>query len=411
MAAAPTRRTRPLALLVQAFPTLSATALLEQVLGLERLGVPLHIYTLDAPARAPQHAATQRVRAHITVVPAQPGRGDAAGLRAHLAALARHPVRHAHALAAAWRRGRAGQRDLQRAMWLADRLQADGMRHLHADSTAQPADLAALVGLVGNLPFSLSAHAGDIHRSRPAELRRKVHAARFTVTVTDTDADRLALRQIAPGAPVHRVRQGVDAAAFHPSLRGAPPAPPLLLSVGQLRERKGLDTLVRACTLLQGSGQRLRCEIVGEGCEAPRLRALIDRLGLADQVHLVGQLTREEVIARLASATVYVQASRVAADGDRDGIPSGLLEAMAMAVPVVATRVSGIPELVQHLHNGLLTEPDDPAELAAAVALLADQPALAQRLGRAARRSVTEQFDSERNLQHLLQLLAQPQPG
>jgi glycosyltransferase involved in cell wall biosynthesis len=122
-------------------------------------------------------------------------------------------------------------------------------------------------------------------------------------------------------------------------------------------------------------------------------------------VRLVGALPREGVIERYASATAYVQPSRVAADGDRDGIPNVLLEAMAMAVPVIATRVSGIPEVVVDGHNGLLVEPDDAQAIADAVQRLIEQPALGAQLARAARRTVTSDFDNDHNLRLVLQLL------
>ena len=124
-----------------------------------------------------------------------------------------------------------------------------------------------------------------------------------------------------------------------------------------------------------------------------------------DQVQLIGKLTREQVIDRYARAAVYVQPSRVAADGDRDGIPNVLLEAMAMGVPVVATRISGIPEVVQHHHNGLLVAAEDPAAMADAVQLLIDAPALGAQLGREARRTVTTNFDNDHNLRVVLGLL------
>lgn len=397
------RDMRTLGLLVKVFPKLSETFILEEVLGLERLGVPLQLYTLGAPTDAVQHPAVQRVRASVTEVPARPWPGLAAALRAHLAAACAQPLRYLRTLGSAARRGRAGWRDLQRALWLQQRLRDDGVVHLHTHFMSQPADLAALVSMLGGLPFSLSGHAKDIYLGDSADLRRKMQAARFTVTCTDFNCR--TLRSIAPGAAVHRMYHGIDGAAFHPSLRQPPSLVPLVLSVGRLRAKKGLDTLVQACALLLQRGVPFRCEIVGYGEEQPRLQAQIDQLGLADQVSLAGKLTREHVIARYARAAVYVQPSRVTADGDRDGIPNVLLEAMAMALPVVATRVSGIPELVEHQRNGLLTEPDDPAALADAIALLIDQPALGARLGQAARRTVTTHFDNDRNLQLVLQLL------
>jgi glycosyltransferase involved in cell wall biosynthesis len=256
---------------------------------------------------------------------------------------------------------------------------------------------------VSGVPFSISAHAKDIYLSLRADLARKLRAARFTVTCTEFNRETLA--SIAPDASVHRMYHGIDHERFHPRERLPTQPVPMILSVGRLRAKKGLDTLIDACALLRERGRAFACEIVGYGEEQDRLQAHIERLALADRVRLAGKLTRDEVLQRYAGAAVYVQPSRIAADGDRDGIPNVLLEAMATGLPVAATRVSGIPELVAHGRNGLLVEPDDPAALADAIARLLDRPRLCAELGCSARRTVTEHFDNDRNLGLLTALL------
>ncbi len=398
---------RPVGLLVKIFPKLSETFILEEVLGLERLGVPLVIYTLAAPTDGIAHPAVGRVRARVVAVPSRPAEDLGGFLAGHLQACVRAPLRYLRALRTAWAEGAEARHDFLRAGWLGGRLRRDGVGHLHAHFIARPAELARHTAALCEVPYSISAHAKDIYLSDPAALRRRMRSARFTVTCTEFNAR--TLRGIAPDAEVHRMYHGVDAGVFHPShrlaLRDRPQLVPLILSVGRLRAKKGLDTLVEACRALHARGVTFRCEIVGYGEEHARLSALIDGCGLHDRVHLTGKLARDAVLARYARAAVYVQPSRVAADGDRDGIPNVLLEAMATGVPVVATRVSGIPELVQHRRNGLLVEPDDPAALADAVQQLLEQPALAATLTEAGRTSVTAHFDNDRNLRLLLQLL------
>jgi glycosyltransferase involved in cell wall biosynthesis len=404
MRPASTTSQRPIGLLVKMFPKLSETFVLEEVLGLERLGVEVRLYALSEPSDAVAHPAVERVRAAVTQVPAASWRQAGALAARHLRLLVTSPLRYVHSLAEAAQRGRAGWRDLVRAGWLADQLRRDGVSHLHTHFISTPADVAALVSRLTGLPFSISAHAKDIYLSPAADLRRKMSAARFTVTCTDFNC-RTLRALAAPGSQVHRMYHGIDAGVFHPSRRALPSLLPLLLSVGRLREKKGLDTLIEACRLLRERDIGFRCEIVGYGEEHERLAALIASLGLQDQVQLSGKLTRDQVIERYARAAVYVQPSRVAADGDRDGIPNVLLEAMAMGVPVVATHVSGIPEVVRHRDNGLLVGPDDPAALADAIAQLLQAPALCAELSRAARDTVTREFDNDRNLQLVLRLL------
>ena len=394
---------RPLGLLVKMFPKLSETFILEEVLGLERLGVPLRLYALRAPTDAITHPAVARVNAPLTQVPELlRGRRREFAAR-HLRLFATRPLRYAWTLVVALIRGRRALHDFAQAGWLAAQLRDDGVGHLHTHFISTPADVAELVSKLTTLPFSISAHAKDIYLSAPADLRRKLEAARFTVTCTDFN--RRALATIAPHASVHRMYHGVDRAQFHPRQRAGVDAPPVILSVGRLRDKKGLDTLIDACRVLSDRGQAFRCEIVGYGEEHDRLQARITQQGLSGKVILVGKLPRERVIEAYAGAAVYVQPSRIAADGDRDGIPNVLLEAMAMGLPVVASNVSGIPELVGDGLNGLLVEPDDPPALADAITRLLHQPRLCAALGCRARTTVTESFDNDRNLKLLCGLL------
>jgi glycosyltransferase involved in cell wall biosynthesis len=404
MAQAHNDRRRPLGVLVKIYPKLSETFILEEILGLERLGLSLRLYSLAPTTDAVVHPAIARVRAPLVEVPT-PGRATAGTFVArHASLLFGAPLRYLGAVGAALLRGRRGLHDFVRAGWLAGQLREDGVEHLHTHFISTPADVAELGARLAALPYSISAHAKDIYLSDPAELRRKLHSACFTVSCTDFNCQ--TLLGIAPQAPVHRMYHGVDHTLFHPKHRRAPQDVPLILSVGRLREKKGLDTLIDACALLRARGQAFVCEIVGYGEEQARLQAQIDRLGLAGHVRLVGKLAREQVIAGYARAAVYVQPSRIAADGDRDGIPNVLLEAMAMGLPVVASRVSGIPELVGNLHNGLLVEPDAPEPLADAIARLLTEPALCNGLGCRARQTVTASFDNDINLRLLCDLLA-----
>lgn len=398
----PAAATPPLGLLVKTWPKLSETFILEEVLGLEQLGLALRLYALAESSDTIAHAALARVRAPLARLP------HAAPWRKRLADHARvafaAPLRYLRAAAQAAARGRAGWRAFVRAGALAARMRRDGISHLHTHFISEPADIAQLASAMTGIPFSISAHAKDIYLSAPRDLARKLRAARFTVTCTQ--ANRRALAAIAPDAAVHRMYHGIDLAVFHP-LRREPggQAAPLLLAVGRLRAKKGLDTLIDAVRLLHERGRRVRCEIVGYGEEHDALARRIESAGLGGHVTLAGKLAREQVIERYARATVFVQPSRIAADGDRDGIPNVLLEAMAMTLPVVATRISGIPEAIDDGVNGLLVAPDAPPALADAIERLLLDPARAAAMGWAARRTVADAFANERNLQLLLRLL------
>jgi len=394
----------PIGLLVKTYPKLSETFILEEILGLERQGQQLHIFAMQPPTDEIQHDAVRRVQASVTYLPELTSANAATLLAAHLSLLLYRPLRYLAGLRAALGR-RGGLADFLRAGWLTHKLLRRGIGHLHTHFISRPADIAELVSELG-VPFSISAHAKDIYLSEPADLKRKLEAARFTVTCTDYN--RQTLSRIAPDADIQRMYHGVDAHRFCCDRHRHHAHPPLILAVGRLREKKGFDTLIEACRRLKQRGCEFRCEIVGYGDEYEALRQQIDRDGLKAQVVLTGKLARDSVINRYNRATVFVQPSRIGQDGDRDGIPNVLLEAMAMELPVVATRISGIPEVVRHELTGLLIEPDRPADLADTIERLLGDKALRAQLGTAARAAVSECFDNDRNLKLLKTYLENP---
>lgn len=408
-AAGPARRAAApgsLGMLVKIWPKLSETFILEEVLGLQRQGVPLRLYALAPPTDEIHHPVVDSVRAPLVCVPPLAWRTVPTLLAAHGRCFFRSPGRWLSTMFKAAARGTVGLGQFARAAWFGQRLLDDGVPHLHVHFISTTADLAELTCALVGLPFSISAHAKDIYTADLHDLRRKLLAARFTVTCTEANRDVLA--QAAPTATVHRMYHGIDHQVFRPEERTpASGEVPTILAVGRLRAKKGLDTLIQACRVLRSRQRGFVCEIVGYGEEQDRLQHLIQEAGLEQNVRLLGKLARADVLRCYARTAVFVQPSRITADGDRDGIPNVLLEAMAMGLPVVATRVSGIPELVRHDTNGLLIEPDQPLALADAIATLLDDPARAARLGRSARASVQASFDNDHNLQVLIGLLGQ----
>ena len=176
----------------------------------------------------------------------------------------------------------------------------------------------------------------------------------------------------------------------------------IVLAVGQLREKKGFGFLLKACQRLVEQGYELKCDIVGEGPLRQSLEAEIRQLSLEDTVTLCGALPHQEVIAKYRQAMMFVLPAVMGADGDRDGIPNVILEAMAMELPVVSTRLSGIPEVVEDGINGLLVPPADERALAEALIRLLDNPDEGWRMGRKGRETVIENFDLEQNVKRLL---------
>ena len=206
---------------------------------------------------------------------------------------------------------------------------------------------------------------------------------------------------------VHTIYHGLDTRAFTPpAQRPAPQDVPLIVAVGRFVEKKGFVYLIEACALLQRKGIPFRCLIIGEhGDQYERVQALISTHGLEEVVELHEPVPQERLRAIYARATLFALPCHVTASGDRDGIPNVVAEAMAMGLPVVCTRVSGIPEIVEHHVSGWLIPERDVESLAGALQTLLGDPALRARLGAAGRDVICECFDSARTTRALKRLL------
>jgi glycosyltransferase involved in cell wall biosynthesis len=279
--------------------------------------------------------------------------------------------------------------------------EAGRVDHIHAHFVDRAALIALVVGRLLDRPYSATAHANDIY-VRPVLLSEKLAEAKFVATCTKYNERHL--RSVLGSGAERTVRciyHGLDLPSYEPS--GHPRSRPLLLSIGQLKEKKGLAYLLDACRLLGDRGVDFECEIVGDGPLRTELESRRDALSLGDRVRFLGTLAHDEVIARYADATVFVLPCVTARDGDRDGIPNVILEAMAMGLPVVSTRHSGIPEAVDDGRTGDLVPPEDANALADALARLLADEARRERFGRAGRRRAKEIFDVEVNVQRLLE--------
>ncbi len=271
-------------------------------------------------------------------------------------------------------------------------------RELHAHFADRAATVALVAGRLLGKPYSLSIHAAADIFVDPVLLREKIMGARHVVTCTlynKSHMEALVGRDLSDR--MSHIHHGLDLAKYRPSRPNANGCP-LILAVGQLAERKGFVQLIQACRDLKDQGYLLRCHIVGRGPQRQELQDLIARSSLEDTVTLCGALPHEEVIERYRQATMFVLPCIRSKDGNMDGIPNVLAEAMAMQVPVISTRVSAIPELLKDQVNGLLVPPEDHAALVAAMARLLDEAALREELGRNGRQSILDSFDVERNV-------------
>jgi colanic acid/amylovoran biosynthesis glycosyltransferase len=294
---------------------------------------------------------------------------------------------------------------LYQAVYVGLRLQDMGIGHLHAHFTGMAARTAFWIHRFFPITFSFTAHANDIFAPRNFEvgLDKLVDTARVIVTVSDYAKTFLQERFPERADRVHRIYNGLNLAEFGRADFSSTPS--LIVAVGRLIPKKGFADLIRACGLIAERGKSFRCEIIGEGPLENELRGQIERLNLQNHVALPGAKPQLEVRQRLAAANVLVLPSIIDADGGMDNLPTVIMEAMATGLPIVSTKVGGIPEMVVENETGFLLRPGDAGAVAAAIEKVIKDRVLAERLGRAGYERAQQLFSIEKNVRALCALL------
>lgn len=396
-----------IATIVKGYPRLSETFIAQEILGLEKLGLSQLIVSLRKPTDGKLHDLHREIAADVLYLPEylQDDPARVAAGRAFAAAqpgFARAQAAYEDDLArdrSASRRRRFGQ-----ACVLAHELPAD-VNWLHTHFLHTPASVTRYAALIRGLGWSFSAHAKDIWTTPDWDLREKIDEAAWGVTCTRANLDHLRTLAARP-EKLRLVYHGLDFSRF-PAVQRPRPASQnacTIVSIGRAVEKKGYGDLLSALAKLPG-GVEWRFEHAGGGPLSERLKREAGRLGIAGRIVWLGPLDRSEVFGLLQRADLFVLPSRVAGSGDRDGLPNVLMEAQAFAVPVLATDVSGIPELVTHGETGWLVPQRDPDALAAALGLLLGDHGLRERLGEAGAERVRKRFSAQPGIETVAELL------
>jgi glycosyltransferase involved in cell wall biosynthesis len=405
---------RTIAYVVKAWPRLSETFILNEIISLEQRGVTIRIFSVKEPDAGPSHIKVAQVRAKVTYLGLRPRWKQA--VVANFRFLCRQPRRYLRVLfqvltAKLTMRHWNPPRQFFQAGFLADILSREPADHIHAHFASTPARVTNLAHRLTGIPYTFTAHAKDIYLSDHDAFRLKLEGARAVVTCTQYNRDFLS-KQYGPlcDGKVHCIYHGLDISQFKFTL---PPnveaGGPLILSVARLVEKKGLGDLIAAADVLRRRGRVFQVEIIGSGPLRETLKGEGKRLGLADRLKLSGAQAHDVVCAAYQRASVFVLPCVIAANGDRDGIPNVLLEAMASGVPVVSTPVSGIPELIESGVDGLLVPPNEPAAIAEAIEKLLTSPQLRESLARAARAKIESLFSLDASAERLLALFGEPE--
>jgi glycosyltransferase involved in cell wall biosynthesis len=401
------------------FPKLTETFVLYEMLAAEAAGAEVELYPLRRQRETVMHAEARALmdRAHFAPLLSPPV------LWANLKSLGRRPRTYLSTLAVLLRRNWGSRRYFAgalalfpKAVYMASRMRRDGITHVHAHFASHPAAAAFVIHRLTGIPYSFTAHGSDLHRDRHM-LPEKVAAAAFVVCISNYNKE-VVLAECGRefDSKVAVIHCGVDTTIFDPNGPagvgpgggGATRGTFAILCIGTLHPVKGQAVLIEACRKLRESGLPVICHLVGDGPDRVALVRQARAAGLEGVVHFHGRLTRPQVAALLREADTVAAPSVPTRDGRREGIPVALMEAMASGVPVVASRLSGIPELVEDGHTGLLVPPADAAELARAIARLQASPALRNRLAAAGRAQVIQAFDLRANVRLLLEHVQQP---
>lgn len=407
-----------LGLILKGYPRISETFISNEILLLERLGFKLHILSLRHPRESFSHESIRQIKAPVDYLPHS--------ILPHLGPLLYHNL--ALALSRPWGYGRALKKAFVR--WMRTRksatlkhlLQAgylihslvpgSGIVHFHAHFAHSPTSVALFASLMSGMDFSFFAHAKDIYTQNPGQLKEKMAMATFVVTCTRYNQRFLRILGGRTSSPVLCVYHGINLDFF-----SGPAAPRAsgpcwrVLTVARFTPKKGLDLVIRAMALLRDRGIRFHHTIIGDGDDRAQLQDLIQELDMENQITLAGTLAHEAVLAYYRRADLFVLGCRIAPDKDRDGIPNVLAESMAMGVPVIAPRVSGIPELLIHGVTGLLVPPENHRAMARAAEQVLSDPDLAEKLAHAARKQVESVFDNQRLICDLAACYAKGMPA
>lgn len=420
-----------IAYILKAFPRLSETFISNEIHLLESLGMKLQLFSIKQGERDQIHDVVEQIQAPLYILPPMTSLSQTTlskwlreNLPAysphHLQLLRKRPGPYLKTLSKAiwwsmkYRKSPGGgirkvfiKEFLQAGVIALKVIDSTTIRHLHAHFCHGATTVALFASELSGRSFSFTAHAKDIYQEdqNPGTLLQiKLRRARFVTTCTGTNLEYL--RTLSGRDNVHLVYHGLNTRQFHPCRERQDASSVVrILAVGRFVEKKGFHFLVEACSRLKQSGLSFHCQIIGEhGATLGKLQTMVKELDLQDRISLRGPVTHNELSGIYHQTDIFALPCQVLDNGDRDGIPNVLMEAMASGVAVVSSRISGIPELIQDEINGLLVPQKDVSALCEALQCLIEDPDRRRRLGHNARQAICQAFDARRTNLPLKQL-------
>lgn len=402
-----------LAYIVTTLPALSETFILREIQGMVARGCEVDVFALK---RAKQSHSTGPFCVSEVLKRSRFSRPDnlLRDFAANLTAFLLHPVRYCSILSIyakeSWSVAPSmAMRILYHffcGIGIAATLRRRKVVHIHSHFAGVEIALAA--SLFSGVPYSWTAQASKDIYVKPVLLRAKVRYCRFIAAVSSYN--KRYLESLCPGSSskIHVIPNGVYLSEAHvaEALKAARPATMFrIVSAGRLIAVKGFQTLIETCDILRHRGCQIECRILGGGEEEGALRRMISERGLDEVVSLSGYLPLREIYAEMAEGDVFVLLSEIGENGYRDGLPTVIIEAMLMSLPVVSTYISGIPELVIDSVTGFLVPERNPNTAADALERLIADSKLRTGFGSAGRARVEARFDADTNLDCLFKMI------
>ena len=400
-----------LGMILKGYPRISETFISNEILLLEKLGFSIHLFSMRHPRENFSHESVSHIKTPVDYLP-ETLLAPLPKLLYHNILLAqKRPDKYKIAVKIAFKRfsrtrKSATIKHLLQAGYLVQHLLPDsGVIHLHAHFAHSPTSVAMFASQLSGLPFSFTAHAKDIYTSDPRQLQEKMAFARFVVTCTEYNKRHLTAILNNNPTPIHRIYHGIDTDLFSRDQKEKKTTPPYqILTVARLTAKKGLFTVYRAIRQLYDQGFDIHHTLIGDGEDRRKILSLIKALGIDHITTWLGTQPHEVVLSHYRQTDLFVLGCEIASNGDRDGIPNVFLECMAMGVPVVSTRISAIPEVIQHGKTGLLVSPDRPEEMAQAMVRMLTDNELKKRIVNAARHGVARDFNNKELIKDLADL-------
>ncbi|NES87379.1 MAG: colanic acid biosynthesis glycosyltransferase WcaL [Moorea sp. SIO2B7] len=397
------------AYLAPEIPSLSATFVYNEILALQEKGLKVISISVHYPIALAQEVEVKELFKNTIFLYSQ---NFISLLGENLLLFARYPNCYLKALLVALNDalkvgliGLAGPKLLYQflqASKVARIIKQNSCQHLHIHFSHTPTQIGMYASLLSKIPFTFTSHANDLFQ-RGLILKEKVDRAKAAITISEYNRDFL-IKQKANSKKIEIIRCGVDSSQYEFLEKEKLNHPPVIGSLARLVEKKGMDSLVMALSNLQQKNFDFSLEIAGDGPLIEFIKELVSENDLDSKVKFKGAIAHDKVFSWLSNLDIFVLASKKDSNGDQDGIPVVLMEAMAVGIPVISTDISGIPELIQDGVSGFLALPNDPESLSQAIEKLFNLTQPVSQITKVAKRRINEEFDKNINIDRLLKV-------